>query len=149
MDKKTESDRKSGVLELYKGLKALGKGVFPKKCASCGAIYADMDEFLNKTSLVFDKSGLAETPAEDFSPAVGLYRNCACGSTLFLVCGNRRDLSEAGLKKRATFQQMMDALVELGLQPETARRELLNVVRSGRSEALDAFLDLNGPAKNA
>ncbi len=72
----------------------------------------------------------------DTTGIVNLFRNCTCGSTLMDEFNNRRDLSPGGLKRREKFGALMDRLVEGGMEMETARTELLKVMRGEGSKVL-------------
>ncbi|MBF0106068.1 MAG: hypothetical protein HQM16_12165 [Deltaproteobacteria bacterium] len=91
----------------YKGLKAYEDASFPKKCAKCGAEYANLDVFLKQTIPIHgDASGLFDA-YNGQSPFVQLYRNCPCKSTLMVLCHDRRNRSQDGEDQRKLFQQML------------------------------------------
>ncbi len=122
--------------ELYNGLQALSNLSFPKLCNTCGKRYENVDEFVSQTEAIRKMSGLKEDLDDDDEIIVNLFRNCTCGSTLMDEFNNRRDLSPGGLKRREKFGALMDRLVEGGMEMETARTELLKVMRGEGSKVL-------------
>jgi hypothetical protein len=70
---------------------------------------------------------------------VELYRNCVCGSTLMDLFSDRRDNSPRGLERRQRFEKILGLLGTRGMAAEQARRELLSLMGTGRSEALEAL----------
>ena len=91
--------------ELFKGLKALSDATFPKRCAACGMEYTTVEDYIRDTEDISGQSGLKKGYDDDDKPIVELFRNCPCGSTLMDCFSDRRDLSEAGLKRRKHFGQ--------------------------------------------
>lgn len=128
--------------ELFKGLKALSDASFPKHCASCGQEYASVEDYVEKTEDVFGKSGLKKGYDDDDKPIVELFRNCVCGSTLMDCFSDRRDVSEAGLKRRKMFGKLIEMLISKGVAADTARAELMKVLK-GESSALLEKLGVN------
>jgi hypothetical protein len=122
--------------ELYKGLQALSDLSFPKICNTCGKRYETVEEFLNQTESIRQSSGLKESLDDDDRVIVGLFRNCTCGSTLLDEFNNRRNLSKVGIKRREKFGELIDKISSKGIPYETARRELLKVMRGEGSELL-------------
>jgi len=130
--------------QLFKGLKALTESAFPKKCASCGAVFETADQFFTATELVGGKhTGLTQAEEEDGSYIVESFRNCPCGSTMLVFFSDRRDTSEAGLKRRENFEKLLDFLDGQGLDREIARKELIKVVRGERSEIIEKYRPQN------
>ncbi len=126
--------------ELFAGLNALAESSFPKKCANCGRSFETAEAFLLETQGVNESSsGLKQSVDDDGRQIVEAFRNCPCGSTLMDFFSDRRDLSEAGLKRREKFEKLLIFLVDNGLDRETARQELLKVVRGERSEILSSL----------
>lgn len=122
----------------FEGLKALADSSFPKKCANCGRTYETPQDFLTQTeSAAGHETGLKETLDYDDSTIVEVFRNCICGSTLMDAFEDRRDTSERGLRRREKFGQLLRKLESDGVDRETARQELLNVLRGRRSELLE------------
>lgn len=126
--------------ELFRGLNALEETSFPRTCSTCGRVYATAEQFLRETQGVSgNRTGLKESLDDDGSHIVEVFRNCVCGSTLMDVFGNRRDTSEAGVRRRKRFDELLAFLVSNGLEREMARTELLKVIRGGRSEILARY----------
>lgn len=116
--------------ELFASLHALAASTFPKHCRNCGRVYASTDEFFAATQPVrADHTGLKQSLDDAGQPIVELFRNCACGSTLLESFRNRRDLSAAGIKRRARFDELLDKLKAAGVDADTARAELLKMMR--------------------
>lgn len=125
---------------LFEGLTELAASAFPKRCASCGRVYETAAEYLLSTRPISERrSGLKQSMDDDGSVIVEAFRNCECGSTLMDVFNNRRDLSEAGARRRARFAELLDYLVAQSLDREVARAELLKVLRGEGSEILRKF----------
>jgi hypothetical protein len=123
--------------ELFKDLKALSDASFPKRCAMCGQVYSSVKEYVEKTQDVSGQSGLKKGYDDDDKPIVELFRNCVCGSTLMDCFNDRRDISEAGLKRRALFGKLIAMLESKGLEAGVARKELLKVMRGEPSAVLE------------
>lgn len=122
--------------KLYKGLRALSELSFPKLCATCGKRYETVDEFVFQTEAIRKSSGLKEEEEEDGQIIVELFRNCICGSTLMDEFNNRRDFSSTGIGRREKFGEILERLTGSGISHETARNELLKVMRGDGSELL-------------
>lgn len=122
----------------FEGLKALADSSFPKQCANCGRKYETPQDFLHQTESVGQGTGLKETIDDDDSPIVEVFRNCICGSTLMDSFEDRRDTSEQGLRRRKLFGDLLKELEGEGLDRNTARRELINVLRGRGSELLES-----------
>src|SRR5574337_2046178 len=89
--------------DLYAGLQELAT-TFPKRCTACGRTYRDMHDYLVQTRRVAGgASGLKQSLDDDGNVVVELFRNCVCGSTLMDEFRNRRDMTGAGLRRRARF----------------------------------------------
>ncbi|MCC4114211.1 oxidoreductase [Aromatoleum toluclasticum] len=124
---------------LYAGLRELAAGTFPKRCATCGRSYRDADDYIAQTQRVGSgRSGLKQAVDDDGQVIVELFRNCVCGSTLMDCFRDRRDTSEAGLRRRARFGELIEILVAQGLERERAHAELLKVLRGEPSAILKA-----------
>lgn len=121
----------------YAGLRELAESAFPKQCRNCGRTYQTAAEFVAATQPIkADKSGLKQSIDDDGRAIVELFRNCVCGSTLMDSFNDRRDLSEAGLRRRQRFGELLEYLKGQGLPHLTARDELLKVTRGQPSELL-------------
>ena len=80
--------------DLFKGLQALAKSDFPKKCSTCGRTFNTAEEFIQQTELIRPEiSGLKQSIDDEGLAIVELFRNCPCGSTLMDAFNNRRDMS--------------------------------------------------------
>ncbi|AYH42101.1 oxidoreductase [Azoarcus sp. DN11] len=124
---------------LYAGLAEIAADTFPKRCAACGRSYRDVDDYVAQTQRVGSGgSGLRQTVGDDGQVIVELFRNCVCGSTLLELFHNRRDVGEAGLRRRARFGELIEMLVARGLEREQARTELLKLLRGEPSAILTA-----------
>jgi hypothetical protein len=121
--------------QFYAGLKELDKSTFPKTCNSCGKIYETPSAFIEDTNAVANQSGLAAY-ADDAGPFVGLFRDCSCKSTLLGTFKDRRDNSPRGVNMREKFEVMLKLLDAKGIEKNTARVELLKVLKGGESELL-------------
>jgi hypothetical protein len=121
----------------HEGLRPSGDDAFPKKCRNCGRIFETPEDFFQETaSIKADQTGLKECLDENAQAFVEAYRNCPCGSTLMDHFTNRRDMSAAGQARRDKFDEMLAFLMNAGLDPVTARDELLKVARGGKSKIL-------------
>ncbi|MGD8844034.1 MAG: hypothetical protein PVJ84_18740 [Desulfobacteraceae bacterium] len=123
--------------ELFKNLKALSDASFPKRCAMCGQEYASVKEYVEKTQDVSGQSGLKKGYDDDDKPIVELFRNCVCGSTLMDCFSDRRDVSDAGLKRRKLFGKLIDIMISKGVEAGLARQELLKVMQGEHSAVLE------------
>ncbi len=123
---------------IYTGLQALAKSAFPKRCRNCGRLYHDAESFIAETKrLKPNQSGLKSAQNDDGAMTVELFRNCPCGSTLMDVFNNRRDISENGIKRRNNFDRLMEMIQkQYKLDPDTARNELLNIMRGESSHII-------------
>jgi hypothetical protein len=123
--------------EFFTGLRQLADSAFPKRCAHCGRVFRNSDEFLAATRPVRpDSSGLKQSRDDDGQMIVDLFRNCVCGSTLLESFQNRRNVSKDGVMRRMLFQDMVGRLVVLGYQAEAARGELLKLMRGQPNELM-------------
>ncbi|MBU0678887.1 MAG: oxidoreductase [Verrucomicrobia bacterium] len=121
-------------------LRTLAENAFPKICPSCGKRFENLEEFLAETEGLPGSSGLFESVDYNDKSLKDLLRNCTCGSTLLAVFKERRDLSPRGLKLRQTFENLMSLLDQSGIDGQTARHELLNILHHGSSELLEEHL---------
>lgn len=128
-------------VELFKGLKELSAASYPKKCRNCGREYLTMEQFLFETQdIQTAKTCLKQSLDDDGSKIVDVFRNCVCGSTLIESFNNRRDLSEAGIKRRGKFEDILNLLEQKNIDRRTARAELIKVLHGGDSEILSGLL---------
>jgi hypothetical protein len=122
---------------LFQGLKALAESSFPKKCGNCGRTFETAEEFLRETKQINqDITGLKESINDEHEKIVEAYRNCPCGSTLMDFFGDRRDNSAAGMRRRKRFNELLEFLVQYGLEKTEARTELLKVLLGEKSQVL-------------
>ena len=127
---------------LFAGLRQLADSAFPKRCAHCGRVYRNSEEFLTATQPVRpDCSGLKQSRDDDGQMIVDLFRNCVCGSTLLESFRNRRNLSKDGVMHRMLFQEMVGKVAAMGYPAETARNELLKFMRGQPNELLGLSMD--------
>ena len=123
--------------QLFRGLETLAASAFPKHCANCGRVFMTAEAFLQETNAISEQhSGLKEGDDDDGRRIVEAFRNCPCGSTLMSLFNDRRDASPAGLLRRQRFGEMLDFLIAHGIDRDTARAELIKVVRGEHSDLL-------------
>jgi hypothetical protein len=103
----------------------------------CGQEYASVKEYVEKTQDVSGQSGLKKGYDDDDKPIVELFRNCVCGSTLMDCFSDRRDVSDAGLKRRKLFGKLIDIMISKGVEAGLARQELLKVMQGEHSAVLE------------
>jgi hypothetical protein len=130
------ADQKRLIAELYAGLQAFSSSSFPKRCHCCGRSFQTPEDFLKQTEDLRNSTGLKESWASDEQTVVELFRNCPCGSTLMELFGDRRDMSETGIRRREKFRELLDLLTAEGMDQELARTELLKVLRGETSVLL-------------
>lgn len=122
---------------VYEGLLALLKNEFPKVCSRCGREYPSLESFVDQTLPTHTGTGLMGYDMGAQFQQVAMMRNCVCGSTLMTFCCDRRDCSEAGLRRRAMFEKLLEQLQAHGIEAITARHELLAFLRGERSPVLE------------
>lgn len=123
--------------EFFTGLRALAASAFPKHCANCGKIFASASQFIQETRAIRENmSGLKQSIDDIDNTIVEVYRNCPCGSTLMDFFSDRRDGSDNGLRRRDKFAELLAYLVEKGWEAQTARTELIKVLRGEKSALL-------------
>lgn len=114
----------------FEGLQALAASAFPKHCNYCGRVFATSAEFMQQTQSVRkDITGLRQSFDDDSVAIVEAYRNCVCGSTLMDFFSDRRDVSEAGSRRRELFNKLLPHLEEKGMGRAAARAHLLGLLR--------------------
>ena len=123
-------------VDLYKGLTALSKLMFPKKCEACGKTYESSEDFISQTRRLKRSSGLRADLDDEQGIIVELLRTCLCGATLVSGFNDRRLSTEAGIRRREKFDELMDRLTRAGFDPETAKRELFNIMNGRGSKLL-------------
>ena len=128
---------KKWLSEFYDGLELFEQNTFPKKCSVCGKIYKTVDEFIEYTKEIGQNSGLTEIKTQGFRAHVALFRNCACGSTLMANCSDRRGTSEQSKLRRKAFDSLLGSLIHVGVEKNTARKELRKFLRGEDSTVLE------------
>lgn len=124
--------------ELFASLHALVETTFPKRCRNCGREYADAAAFIRATRPVRPgEAGFKVSRDEDNHPILELFRNCPCGSTLLESFHDRRNESPEGLKRRARFGALLDKLTVGGIDRDTARHELLQMIRGEQNSLFE------------
>lgn len=131
------TDESTFQADLFHGLEELAQSAFPKQCANCGRRFETAEQFLKETEdLHQTKTGIKQGEDDDGNKIVEVFRNCPCGSTLLELFNDRRDMSEAGIKRRKKFDELLTMLLEHDLEREVARAELIKLLRGERSELL-------------
>lgn len=130
------SDSQSLRDELFSGLKLLAEDAFPRQCASCGASYADLAEFISGTTPVGDGSGLAARKGDEDASLLALARQCGCGSEMLEYLDDRRSQHDVATRRRDLFDRLLELLTEGGMEPGIAKCELLKVMRGQQSPQL-------------
>lgn len=134
--------------DLYRGLRSLEDHSFPKKCPKCGNVFISLTDFLCLTDKTMHSTGLLQSNDDRNSPIVGLFRNCTCGSVLFIFCKDRRDTSDEGQRRRETFGHLFKKLKDAGVDADLARQELLKVVRGEESDLLRELTNPDATAES-
>ena len=136
----TQDKDKKVDAQIFEGLRSLTMSQFPKICKNCDRIYESEDQYFFETKSISEtNTGLKASEDDDGKAIVELFRNCVCGSTLMDFFSDRRDVSEAGLRRRKKFGEVLEFLVEKGLDIDIAKAELLKLVRGGESEILAKY----------
>ena len=130
---------KQWLSDLYKVLQPFEEHSFPKECPKCGKVYVSLLDLICQSYNTVRSSGLAVVKGEETKPIIGLFRNCTCGTTLFVFCKNRRDVSEQGIRRRETFDQLLKMFEAAGVDALVARQELLKILRGEESELLRQY----------
>lgn len=108
----------------YDGLTVKSADIFPMSCARCQRRFTDINDFIARTTPIFNSSGLMEREDPASGVFVLLLRNCLCGTSLALRCTDRRNRSERGQHRRSRFNTLVGMLVEVGVAPDRARLEV-------------------------
>ncbi len=122
----------ANVENVVAGLKALAEGAFPQSCASCGKVYASVDQLIAETGEATDSPESVATGRGQ----VAVARRCSCGHTLQLAFEERRAQGEIADKRRNLFGHLLDILVEGGMPPGMAKAEIMKVMRGEPSTLL-------------
>ena len=110
---------------------------FPKYCSSCGKFFVDVEAYKSFTGFSEDYSEQSDGQKTGAPYKICLYDHCVCGKKLSDTFSTKKDLTPAGVKRRSAFGEVMVLLSYAGLQIETARTELLNVMRGKGSVILN------------
>jgi len=94
--------------EIDRDLDRLYSGKFPKQCNTCGRVYATHAEYIEMTRTLRS----AGTLYDDEEREVQEYRDCACGSSLLVLVGDRRDESPFGQARRRMFDSWLGRLAQ-------------------------------------
>lgn len=127
---------------LFQGLQALANSAFPRVCKECGHKYESLDEFIAVTGDPgrHSSDSFSQSMDENGTSFLEITRLCICGSKLTGEFGDRRDTSEAGIRRRENFSKVLEFLSEKGFNQDDARDELLKLMRGEKSEALAPYL---------
>ncbi|MEH6626206.1 MAG: oxidoreductase [Motiliproteus sp.] len=128
-------EAKEKFSELFEGLKALIEHGFPKECDGCGAVYENIEQFVELTNPVDSDTGL-KSRDEQGSADVEMVRQCNCGQSLCAVCEDRRSCNPMALKRRDLFEHLLGILTEGGMPRKMAKSEILKVMRGEPSQLL-------------
>lgn len=79
---------------------------------------------MEDTTPVSSGSGLSEMSWYR-EHTIGLWRNCQCGSTMMVLCSDRRDTSEQGRLRRERFGEELRKLQQQNFSIAEARAKLL------------------------
>jgi len=134
--------------KLSEGLQALASSAFPRRCEGCGKAYESISDFFTATNHEsFSTSDeLNHCVDENGTPYLEISRLCSCGSKLKGEFGDRRDTSEAGIRRRKNFSDVLVYLMGKGFEQDIARDELLKLIRGEKSEMLAPYLASSPPA---
>lgn len=108
----------------YDGLSVKSADVFPLTCTRCQRRFTEINDFITRTTPIFQSAGLMQREDPGTGPFVLLLRNCLCGTSLALRCNDRRDHSDQGRLRRDRFKSLVGLLVEVGVDTEQAQREV-------------------------
>lgn len=115
----------------------LAQDSFPIACESCHKVYQNEQAFFRDTTPVPADDEGARAPIQvqrDSGVYLEIFRHCQCGATLMERFHSRRDLSEEGLRDRATFEDLLKAVEESGVERAEARAMLLGFLAGGDEE---------------
>ncbi|MEM7392597.1 MAG: hypothetical protein AAF492_09625 [Verrucomicrobiota bacterium] len=120
------------ILRTFEDLKSKFYNEFPKSCSSCERVYETLDDFINRTRPIAQGSGLLDSINHPRRKIFDLWRDCVCGSTMMMVCDERRDLSEKGIRIREAIGGILNDLMARGLNYEEAKTKILSLVYEKR-----------------
>ncbi len=99
--------------------------IFPKVCPSCGTKFLSSDDFFEKTE---DSSSEVLEFVADKPIRINLKSRClSCGHIFSFEIDERRDMSKKGLYIRNKFGEILEMLVEDGMDRGEARKEVLKM----------------------
>ncbi len=132
----------NNIEKLSEGLQALANSAFPCVCQGCGQKFEDINDLVTTKSenQQLSPSVLNQCVDDSGTAYLEISRQCTCGSTLKGEFGDRRDTSEAGIRRRENFSYVLEFLNEKGFHQNDARNELLKLIRGEKSEALAPYL---------
>jgi len=113
----------------YEGLQVLQTVPFPVVCNRCQRRFTDINDFVARTTPIFQSTGLMEREDTSSGTFVLLLRNCLCGTSLALRCQDRRNRSELGELRRRRYDTLVNLLVEVGVDAEGAREQVRRLLR--------------------
>lgn len=114
----------------------LEQSAFPRTCESCQRVYQSEQAFFRDTSPVASIDDKAQTSIKVTGENGGyleVTRRCQCGASLTERFHSRRELTDEGLRNRATFEDLLQAVEEGGVERAEARTMLLDFL-AGDSE---------------
>ncbi len=140
-----DPSKKSWIEEFYRDLNTLVDTAFPKTCPMCRKVYQNSYDFLTQTTPVKDAklqdhSGLFSLEGAYNVAAIGVFRNCACGTTLMADFHDRRDGSQKGHERRERFSAMVQTLSGHGMNENQAKKELRHALRGQQSTKMNDWL---------
>ena len=99
--------------------------VFPKVCPGCGIKFSSSEDFFEKTE---DSSSEVLEFVADKPIRINLRSRClACGHIFSFEIDERRDMSKKGCYVRNKFGEILEMLVEEGMDRGEARKEVLKM----------------------
>ena len=120
----------ASIPQPYAGLHVHSADIFPFLCTRCQRRFTDLQDFVSRTTPIFQSSGLMEREDQAAGTFVLLLRNCLCGTSLALRCRDRRVTSNQGLMRRGRFDALVALLVEVGVEPDQARTEIRRLLHA-------------------
>lgn len=133
---------------IEQALQALSIDSFPKKCEQCDRIYWTHQEYTRDVKNVL-RIGSIKQPIHGMETSsheheTDLYNMCWCGSKLVCYSEDFRTSHVAEERRRNRFGNLLELLVEQGIEANTARRELLKLMNGENSDIVQKkrFIDL-------
>lgn len=109
----------------HDGLTVRSADLFPLLCTRCQRRFTQLQDFIVRTTPIFQSSGLMQREEPDTGGTyVLLLRNCLCGASLALRCQDRRNQTDQGRLRRNRFGTLVNLLVEVGVEPAKAEQEV-------------------------